>query len=269
MNIRLLKYGASSYNSLLKGNRSHNFAQSYALHVYCSNSIYTMIPKNACSTMRLSVAIANGAIAGLEHAHWIHSNGLTFRASLPDLMRADYAFVVLRCPYARLASCFLDKFTGKRLTAINFNGFIGNEEPVGQLTFRAFCEKLEDPLVMRANVHWRSQIEFLVFDKYDDYFCVERLQDAAKTIREKAGFEIVDARSITQHGIDARTKLPASEAFSDVAVRGIVKLGKDGQVPDPRSLYDDALIQQVRRLYADDFNLFGELFPGMGLFERQ
>jgi len=42
----------------------------------------------------------------------------------------------------------------------------------------------------------------------------------------------------------------------------------DNELPDPRSLYDDGLIDIVGRIYADDVAMFRRLFPGLGLFER-
>ena len=84
-------------------------AASHALKIYKTGAIDTFIPKNACSTMRLSVAIANCCIADASGFEWIHNNNDTFRANLEDLIRATYTFVILRDPFVRLASCFLDK----------------------------------------------------------------------------------------------------------------------------------------------------------------
>ena len=56
---RLLKYVQSDTGNL-RLNPKHQVAASHALNIYSSGAIYTFIPKNACSTMRLSLAIANG-----------------------------------------------------------------------------------------------------------------------------------------------------------------------------------------------------------------
>ncbi|WP_373417475.1 sulfotransferase family 2 domain-containing protein, partial [Vibrio parahaemolyticus] len=72
--------------------------------IYNSNSLYTFIPKVACSTMRYTVARENGCVTGLSQANWIHNNNQTFNATLSEALRTDYSFVILRCPFSRLAS---------------------------------------------------------------------------------------------------------------------------------------------------------------------
>ncbi|TAL45777.1 MAG: hypothetical protein EPN89_11775, partial [Methylovulum sp.] len=84
MKTRPFKYSSASYVNLSK-NQQHQFAQGHALRIYNSNSIYSFIPKNACSTMRVSLAIANGCIADTDKLdeldfNWIHNNNDTFRA---------------------------------------------------------------------------------------------------------------------------------------------------------------------------------------------
>ena len=59
--------------------------------------------------MRLSLAFYNGCVDDTADFGWIHSNNATFRADLASLAGASYTFVILRCPYARLASGYLDK----------------------------------------------------------------------------------------------------------------------------------------------------------------
>jgi hypothetical protein len=59
-------------------------------------AIYSSIPKNACSTLRFSVALANGCVAEGADVNRIHENNETFKPTLAELVRANYAFVVLR-----------------------------------------------------------------------------------------------------------------------------------------------------------------------------
>ena len=60
---RVLKH-AKSVHSNLRANPFHAFAASHALRIFHTNAIYSFIPKNGCSTMRLSLAVANGCIEG-------------------------------------------------------------------------------------------------------------------------------------------------------------------------------------------------------------
>src|SRR5437763_579150 len=70
------------------------------------------------------------------------------------------------------------------------------------LTFAEFVAILEDPAVRAGNIHWRPQMDFLVYDRYDDYFAVENFAAAVAMIRDRAGLEVVDARPLTAHGLD-------------------------------------------------------------------
>ncbi len=121
---RLLKYAGSDYGRL-RDNRKHQVAAAHALKIYKSGSIYTFIPKNACSTMRLSLAIANCCIADASSFEWIHENNETFRANLEDMVCAAYTFVILRDPFARLASYFLDKVVAQRLPRCGWGSWPG------------------------------------------------------------------------------------------------------------------------------------------------
>ena len=71
--INTFKYSASSLNKL-DNNPQHRFAMNHSMMIYQKNTLYSFIPKNACSTMRLSIAYANGCIDSVEQGHWIHNN---------------------------------------------------------------------------------------------------------------------------------------------------------------------------------------------------
>ena len=95
--------------SNLQGNQEHNFAIKHTSIHYQSNSVCTWIPKNGCSNLRYSIAKQNGAITNLEEIAWIHSNNDCFNASTKEALQANYAFIILRNPFKRLLSFFLDK----------------------------------------------------------------------------------------------------------------------------------------------------------------
>ena len=82
---RELRFAAASHGSLAS-NAQHQFAARHALAIYPKNAIYTYIPKCGCSTMRYTLAVANGCIADASDADWIHENNETFRASLQQLL---------------------------------------------------------------------------------------------------------------------------------------------------------------------------------------
>ncbi|MCC0177125.1 sulfotransferase family 2 domain-containing protein [Waterburya agarophytonicola K14] len=257
--VRFLKYSAANYNALNK-NGLHNFAQNHSLHIYESNSIYSFIPKNACSTMRTSIAYANGCIDNSQDFNWIHKNNQTFRASLSDLIRADYTFVILRCPYARLASLYLDKIVSKYPPAWNFYDLIKRTTELDNISFTDFVNHLSKKPILNGDIHWRQQTDFLVYQQYDDYFCLEDFKQVIKTLNEKIGLDIIDARDLTNHGIN-KFELVDDENYAQVKSSDILRLKTNGYCPTPKSLYSDKLIEKVKTIYEQDLKLYQENFP--------
>jgi hypothetical protein len=255
--FRLLKYARSDNNNL-QLNQKHQTAASHALKIYGSGAIYTFIPKNACSTMRLSLAIANCCIPDVSGFNWIHKNNDTFAANLEDLVRASYTFVILRDPFARLGSCFLDKIVSQARPAQRLRELVARDLDLDEITFADFVNFLDDPLVRAGNMHWRPQTDFLVYDRYDDYFALEDFTAAAATIKDRAGLEVVDARLVAAHGLDRFHLLSADINHSRTPVNEIARLKRNGDCPDPRSLFTQPIIDAVSHLYADDMKLYAE-----------
>ena len=261
--IRKFRYAQNTYQNL-RQNTAHQFASNHALCLYRLNAIYTFIPKNACSTMRLSLAIANGCISDLKDFNWIHQNNDTFRADLKSLICADYSWVILRCPYARLASVYLDKIVGRTQEAWNFYNLVDRAFDLETLTFTDFVKQLAKPAIRNGNIHWRSQIDFLVYKEYDDYFCLEEFAKVVDSLQSQLGLEIVDARPLTQHGID-RLELIEEDEFSSMSSIDIYNLKLSGKCPSPRSLYCDETISMVSRFFKDDIQLYQDIFGSKNL----
>ena len=256
--VRFLKYSDTSYKSLQQ-NPKHTFAQNHSLNIYRSNSIYSFIPKNACSTMRTSIAYANGCIQSPENFNWIHKNNQTFKATLADLVRAEYTFVILRCPYRRLASVYLDKIVGKYPPAWGFYDLIERKTELDDFSFAKFVDCLTNKTILNGDLHWKPQIDFLVYQKYDDYFCVEDFDTAVNTLKAKIDVKVIDARKLTNHGLD-KLKLIKDKDYSKVQAKDIFQLKQDGLCPDPQSLYSETIIKQVQKIYRQDIALYLEIF---------
>lgn len=263
LNKRRFKYSAQSYQ-YLRHNAAHQFAAGHALRIYRSRSIYSFIPKNACTTLRVSLALANGCIAGSDDFNWIHANNDTFRAELADLATARYTFAILRCPYARLASVFLDKIVGKTDVAWHLHDLTKRRLEPEAMTFGKFVKAVTRAGRLRANIHWRPQSDFLVYEEYDDYFSLERFAAAQRVIEAKAGLEIVDARPLTKHGIDGLELVEGGNPDRLPPTR-IALMKQRGQCPSPASLYTDETIALVAKHFQRDIELYRELFGGQDL----
>lgn len=250
---RILRYAGASLANLSQ-NSAHSYAANYALSYYAGAAVYSFIPKNACSTMRYSLALANGAIEGPEQFNWIHANNNTFRASLRELARAEYAFVILRDPFLRLASCFLDKIVDQTHVAIKLRELANYGRQPYDFTFRQFVELLRTHL--RADEHWRPQIDFLVYKTYDDAFAFEAFPSAVKTLKKKVGLVVQDARPLTRHGTDQYAAIESEDCVADVPAFDLLATKRLGKAPRLVHFYDRELVGQVAALYAGDLALY-------------
>ena len=250
---RVFRYAADT-NAPLPQNAPHMHAANYALSIYPSDAVYSFIPKNACTTLRYSLALAHGAIEDESKFSWIHDNNQTFRATLPELVRARYAFVILRDPFLRLASCFLDKFVDQTAVALSFERSQNQPGSRHDLTFRDFVASLG--ALLRADEHWRPQVDYLVYKTYDDVFCLEDFGVAVSTLKAKIDFDVHDARRLSRHGADQYEAIAGDDCAADLSAFDLLALKRTGKAPQLRKFYDAGLVDKVAALYADDLALY-------------
>ena len=240
----------------LNRNPRHNFAARHAMAIYNSNSVYSFIPKNGCSTMRLSVALANGAISNIQDFNWIHNNNQTFQPDLKMIMSAEYTFVILRNPFDRLASVYLDKIVGKEIDAWNLRDQLNREINLDKLNFAEFVNYIRKPRLLNTNIHWRQQSDFLLYEKYDDYFMFEDFEKMTLSLEANIDFEVVDSRELIGHHVEQFDQL--SGEYSNVPAQEIFRLKLEGRCPSHKSLYSKELKEIVRNVYSKDFDLIEE-----------
>jgi len=252
----MTKFKYASFNqSPLQENTKHQFAMNHALQLFKANAVYSFIPKNGCSTLRLSVAVANGCIDGIEQGHWIHKNNHTFNPTLAEAVKANYQFVILRCPFRRLASVFLDKFVAKEPPAWAYRDLLERRIELDDLTFTDFVLSLRQSQVFKSDIHWCPQVDFLLYENYSDYFALENFPKVKKTLKEKINLDVIDARPLTAHGIDGYALLSDGD-YSQMQAFDIALLKRQGQCPAPASLYTPELIEIVKDLYLQDIALY-------------
>ncbi|MCC9620840.1 sulfotransferase family protein [Thalassospira sp. MA62] len=254
-----------SRKSPLLGDEDFNFRLNHALCLYKSNSIYTFIPKNACSSIRFSLAIDNGFLQEDDEPDWIHQNNELFSAKISDAVRCSYAFVILRCPFRRIASVFLDKVVSGdaiarsilKIRRTRSERVLGKQDEfINRVTFKDFLYDLSSLDRTKMNHHWRPQVDFLLYENYSKYFCVEMLQDASNVLREDLGFSIYDTRNKLGHDTSRYKKTILD--CKDLKVIDFRSMKENGEVPDYRSMYCDQTIDMVKRIYEDDVKLYSE-----------
>ena len=95
---------AKAENVLLAENKRHQFARYHAWSLYHHAAIYTFIPKNACTTLRFSVAVDNCFLDHGSDPDWLDNNNPTFSAALGFSVMGHYGLAVPACPFQRLAA---------------------------------------------------------------------------------------------------------------------------------------------------------------------
>ncbi len=254
---RLLRHTPGT-TAALGQNPAHRFANQHALVHYASEAVFTFIPKNACTSLRVSLAVANGAIATVDDWTWVHKNNGTFSATLSELARAPTTAVMLRCPFRRLASAFLDKIVSRSGELWTLRSKSRDAIDPDRLTFRAFVDWLAKPGYLRADQHWRPQVDFLVYDRYDHVFSMADLVSFADHFESVTGQPFVDARGLSCHTTSAMDRLEGA-CHADTPLVDLLVAKSRGALPDARTLYDEAIAARVAHLYEEDLALHRDL----------
>jgi len=257
---RLLRFARLSTNDVRK-NSFHQLASKQALSIYGIGAVYSFIPKNACSTLRYSVAVHNGFLEPGDDPDWIHSNNETFCATQQQIVEAKYNFVVLRCPYRRLASAYLDKVvSADALARVLVSKSTSREdmdavtaEDLHRLSFNDFVRLCLLPPSRVVDFHWYPQINFLMYEDYDDWFSVEAFDVATERLAQR-GFVVHDTRDKITHSTKKYQKVEGN--FSRVPAGEIFRMKHEGKVPSYEAMFDNETRQLAAQMFKQDVELF-------------
>jgi hypothetical protein len=237
-------------------NELYNFSSRHALSIYPLDSVCTYIPKNCCSSLRFSIAIENGFVKDIDDINWIHKNNQTFISTQREISIAKYTFVVLRCPYTRIASTYLDKVLDGK---INFNDKLGKKV---SLNFNEFLEYIKSQSRVNMEEHWRNQSDFLHYELYDDYFSLELFSNAIAILKSK-GFKVYDTREALNHDISSFEKVNGD--FSKIKEVDLKKMKHEGHLPNYKSMFTELEVNLVNEIYRDDIDLYKSHFGDSAL----
>lgn len=238
--------------------------------------IYCPIGKNACTFLKSQMArtLAPPHLDYLlNDIHFLTDHlrtGLQFsdypEAELHSLCHdPDYfRFAVLRAPFDRLLSAYIEKFVMGRNSPENIQHTASVVVPVQRalgfdrvdydhgITFRQFiaCITSADPAKLDA--HWRPQALYLAGMQYDALFRIDQIDALMDILEERAAMPLARrALNVTGSGLGrdrhgAQDLLPAQIAASGKLSKG--------------SFYDDGMRAAVRLMYAKDFALFEKTY---------
>jgi len=250
-NIRSLRTARLDIKNL-KENEFYDFSVDHLLLIYSLDAICTFIPKNACTSLRFSIAVSNGFLKDISDLHWIHENNDSFQPSKRETAIAKYTFVVLRCPFTRVVSCFFDQVVFNKY--FDFTDTSGNKL---NLSFHDFLQIVKSQKRSDRNEHWRNQSDFLHYEKYDDYFSLEQFPEAINKLSNK-GLKFFDTRNEMKHSLLGLNKVNGN--FSKTNELEIKKMKDDGNIPSYKSMFDEEAINLVKEIYSDDIDLYSSKF---------
>lgn len=252
----------------LSNNSRHNFALNHTLAIYESNAAYTFIPKNACSTLRYSIAKANGCVDNINSIDWIHPNNRTFSMTTESAFKADYTFIILRCPFSRLFSSFMDKLVNMDIQSWQYRNARGRTFHPHDLTFDWFIKDLDKAPNHLWDIHWRPQVDFMVYTQYDDVFRLEDFTFVKETLKNKIGLTLYDTRPYLNHETSSLHSDPAIQSPSLMPALDLLNLKRSGKIPDVSKMFTNELVTIVRKFYTKDIDIYLKYFPPSPLMNK-
>ncbi len=246
--------------------------------------VYCPVPKVICSNMRKAIL----KVAGLHEIHG-HQNGKQtckvhgniYRCAKKEYgfnTNADTAlqilndnryfkFILVRNPWSRLVSAYLDKVVRSGHTEIKVV-----EKIIVQImaknnlsydmnktvTFRQFVEYETRKGDMQLNEHWRPQSCFVGGHKFDFIAKFENIQDDLKYINSKVGLNFDINFNINGKTVRYMKNLARQgEYFSDCYADELKMIKEScGAFPSYDQFYPPELKELIARRYACDIEAF-------------
>lgn len=249
----------------------------FALYFGSIGVSYTYIPKNGCTTLKKSLAVANGTMDPNASPHGLEEPYL-IQSIAPHLL--SKRLIVLRNPFMRLVSAYLDKIA-KPVEDFGWDvcfQIIKNqrqipEEEIPQTinegntpTFREFVDFLSRRSDRELNEHWRSQCSFFTFEQYDEIFALETLQEpwvascfAHIPLVTSRPHATTHGRTIVKSLDDLGVPIQVCDVFGGMLRRAM----EDRSIVPATDLFfaDAHVLNKFCSRYADDIVVYRSLFP--------
>jgi len=147
---------------------------------------YNFIPKNACTTAKLSLGVASrGHLEGRPNPHDWNDD---YRPPADFSEHAWKRLLILRDPADRLVSAYLNRVarpadlqTTMLVDWLWERSTGAKPRDQGSISFRVFWEWVREQPFDNLDAHWRHQSMLLAFDSYDYVIAVDGLQQGWKS----------------------------------------------------------------------------------------
>ncbi|WOJ95053.1 sulfotransferase family 2 domain-containing protein [Congregibacter variabilis] len=188
--------------------------------------------------------------------------------AVEESIRSDQFFkvIVVRDPYDRLVSAFVDKFctteAGKpwvQQVIRQVNAGVSNGgASAATITFSQFVDYLSKQNLSKVDEHWRPQSCVLQDVSPDQIVSLDSLAAGLRSLEDRFNFTtpLVVSKRRQSNEYDGMSEA----GLGDVDNVALMQLkANSGAFPSKNSFYDDSIRDKVLRLYADDFFLYRQV----------
>ena len=234
---------------------------------YCESQslIATLIPKNASSFVKTLFAWYDADEPEFDAAAKkafsdIHNrfNGLLLVKNFQEIERAKQSFIILRCPYRRAVSGFIDKFVIAPEEAI-FQGIIRTaRKEIDSITFSDFVNAIKNSPDSWLDPHFRSQYSYVIFEKYDHFFCVEDSESLKGFLETKAPDALKVINELAPKGINKKqyTTTDVENAYSFTVDKLRNLYINENKIPSEKCFFNRIIIRNLSQRYSDDISYY-------------
>jgi hypothetical protein len=232
--------------------------------------IYCSIPKNACTlfkTFTLEHSDDSGFQKGGDVHAYLARNVTPVTFTDPAVLEGSeyFKFAVLRNPFERLVSAYLDKFVQWLPKPEKFafdviqhvhdsNGLDGDYSK--SITFSQFIHYLAETPPVLLDRHWRPQFLYLAETHFDHIGQFENIDGTISYIEKKFGLAVT--RQVSKHKIAYSDDL-GEATYQDLYGRELKRLKLR---PRAKNLFTPELAELVAQKYAKDLEVYRAMFPG-------
>lgn len=174
----------------------------YSTHISLRHKfIFVETPKAACSTMKLTLQRLE--VGDAQWDRWgLHLHDRQFSPLLTPLQVPSFArlredgqikkFCVIRCPYVRLLSAYLDKICRNQPQKAAVMKILGRADIDEPITFEDFVGAVSSQHPRDMDPHWKPQTMLLNYDalSYDLILRVETLDSDIKRLSRLLGCDL-------------------------------------------------------------------------------